>query len=240
VTRRIDRAALAIGIVLLALGPLALTLARAGSYKSTAVVSLNPANPAARYLPGARGLLADPIDVKDLQRAVAQDVGWFDTPRDLPNQVEVTSSGPGHFAVTARGPGTKEAQELAYGAARKLLGAAEVGATFAQTLQLKQVKQTLRQGRLSAARRAELQARRDALATSVTEHLNSYASKPTPATLGSERIGDRVVGALPGTRSFRPNPVYVAIAGISLAMALALWALALGPLRSRSGGSTPG
>jgi hypothetical protein len=53
-------------------------------------------------------------------------------------------------------------------------------------------------------------------------------------------MGDRVLGALPGKRTFRPDPIWVTVAGIALAAALVLWALALGPMRSRSSGSTPG
>jgi hypothetical protein len=59
------------------------------------------------------------------------------------------------------------------------------------------------------------------------------------ATLETERIGDRALGALPGTRSFRPNLVWVTVAGVSLAMALVLWALALSRW-SRDRASTPG
>jgi hypothetical protein len=240
VTRLIDKVALAIGVALLALGPLALTLTRADSYHSTAVVSLNTLNPGARYVPDPRGLLAGPLKVKDVQRHIAKDVGWFDTARDLPKYVQVTQKGAGAFAVTARGPGNHDAQELATATARRLREAAELGATFTQTAELKRLKEALKRDDLTAARRDELLTRRKALGQSVRTGAGVYAPNPPVATLESERIGDRALGALPGDRSFRPNLLWVTVAGVSLAMALALWALALGPLRSRGRSSTPG
>ena len=237
--RTIDKVALAIGALLLALGPLALTLTRADSYHSTAVVSLNALNPGARFVPDPRGLLAGPLKVKDVQRQIAKDVGWFDTPRDLPDYVQVTRQGSTAFAVTARGPGNHEAQELAAAAAPRLRDAAELGATFTQTAQLKLLKEGLKRNDLSAAQRAALLARRKAVGQSVRKHAGVYAPNPPVATLETERIGDRALGALPGTRSFRPNLVWVTVAGVSLAMALVLWALALSRW-SRDRASTPG
>jgi hypothetical protein len=240
VSRPIDKVALAIGAVLLALGPLALTLARADSYHSTAVVSLNALNPGARYVPDPRGLLAGPLKVKDVQRDIAKDVGWFDHPRDLPDYVQVTQKGAGAFAVTARGPGTHEAQELATATAKRLRDAAEQGATFTQTARLKRLNESLKRDDMSAAQRQALLTRRKAVGQSVRTQAGVYAPNPPVATLESERIGDRALGALPGNRSFRPNLVWVTVAGVSLAMALVLWALALGSWRSRDRSSTPG
>jgi hypothetical protein len=221
--RRIDVIALGIGVALLALGPLALTLARADSYHSTAVVSLNPDNPSARYLPNPAKFLTDPLKVRDLQRHVAEDVDWFNVPRDLPDHVKVVSQGGGQFAIVAEGPGAQEAQDLAEATARRLRDAAEASGAFMQGAQLRKLPRG---------------ARRDAIAASVREHQDIFAAAPTTATLPKERLGDRVVGALPGKRAFRPDPVWAALAGVALAMALALWALALGPMRSRSSGST--
>ena len=239
-TRRIDRVALAIGVVLLALGPLALTLARADSYHSTAVVSLNALNPGARYVPDPRGLLAGPVKVKDVQREIAKDVGWFEHPRDLPDYVEVTQKGAGAFAVTAQGPGNHEAQELAVATAQRLRDAAELGATFTQTAELKRLAEALKRSDLSAAQRQVLLTRRKAVAQSVRKHAGVYAPNPPVATLETERIGDRALGALPGDRAFRPNLLWVTVAGVSLALALVLWVLALGALRSRDRSSAAG
>jgi hypothetical protein len=238
--RRIDLIALGIGVALLAFGPLALTLARADDYHSTAIVALNPDNPAARYLSEPQGLLADPIKVKDLQRHIAEDVGWFNTPKKLPAYVHVSERGPGSFAVVASGPGATEAQQLADASAQRLRDAAEVGAVFTESQQLQNARQELKAGDLSDARRAELTKLRGALAASVREHEDLFAAKPAPGTLQGEKIGDRVLGALPGKRTFRPDPLWAGIAGLALAAALALWALALGPWRPRDDSSIPG
>ncbi|HEX3279403.1 MAG TPA: hypothetical protein VHR40_12840 [Thermoleophilaceae bacterium] len=238
--RRIDQIALGVAIALLALGPLALTLARADSYKSTAVLSLNPDNPGARYLPNPSKFLSDPLKVKDLQRAVAKDVDWFNTPRDLPDHVHVVDQGDGKFGVAAEGPGADEAQALATSAARRLRDAAEAGAAFTQPLQLKTIDSALKKKDLPASFRKELRKRRAAIETSVRERQDIYASAPAAATLPTERIGDRVLAALPGKRSFRPNPAWAAFAGIALAGALALWALVLTGRRPEGSGTTTG
>lgn len=238
--RRIDQIALGIGVALLALGPLALTLARADSYKSTAIVALDLDNPSARYLPNPAKFVRDPLEVKDLQRNVAKDVGWFNTPRDLPDHVRVAGQGQGKFAVVAEGPGAKDAQALATASAKRLRDAAEAAAAFTQPLQLQRIDKALEDKTLPAAFRTELRKQRAAIRTSVQKHEDVYATTTTTGTLPSERIGDRLLGALPGKRSFRPNVLWVTVAGLALAAALALWALVLTSRRAEGSGTTPG
>ena len=72
------------------------------------------------------------------------------------------------------------------------------------------------------------------------KHEDVYATTTTTGTLPSERIGDRLLGALPGKRSFRPNVLWVTVAGLALAAALALWALVLTSRRAEGSGTTPG
>ena len=237
--RRIDWIALGVAMALLALGPLALTLSRADSYESTAVVSLNPDNPGARYLPNAGKFLTDPLKVKDLQRNVAKDVGWFNTARDLPDHVKVVGQGQGKFAVVAEGPGAKEAQELATASAARLRDAAEAGAAFTQPLQLQKIDKALEDKTLPAAFRTELHKQRAAIRASVREKQDVYAATTTTGTLPSERLGDRALGALPGKRTFRPNPFWALAAGVALAAALGLWALALTARRPRADALPP-
>jgi hypothetical protein len=222
--RRIDMIALAIGVALLVLGPFLLTLARADSYRSTAVVSLNPGNSGARYLEDPGTFLAQPLDVHDLQRTVAKEVDWFDNPRDLPDHVKVVSQSRTRFGVVAEGPGAQEAQQLAEATAGRLRDAANVAGAFAQKAQLRELPRGPRRAKIAASVRAQ----------------EDVYTQPSAATLPTERIGDRILGALPGKRTFRPDLVWVTIAGIALAAALALWALALGPMRSRSRDSSPG
>jgi hypothetical protein len=236
--RRIDLIALGIAVAMLALGPLLLTLARADSYRSTAIVSLNSSNPGARYLPTPKTFLTDPLKVRDLQRAVAKDVGWFNTPRDLPDHVSVKPLGSGKFAVVAEGPGGTEAQELSTAAAKRLRDAAEAAAAFTQPLQLQKIHKALQDKTLPAAFQKELRTQQAAIRASVAQHQDIYATTTTKGTLPTERVGDRLLSALPGKRTFRPNPFWALAAGLALAGALALWALALSAPRARGGTST--
>jgi hypothetical protein len=238
--RRVDLIALGVGMTLLALGPLALTLARSDSYEATAVVRIATADPATRYLDNPRGLLAGPIDNDGLQRVVARDVIWFNHPKDLPKYVRVSTEDAGTFAITARGPQPKEAVELADAAADRLRAAASSGANFTRLSLLSVTTNKLHDKGLSGAQRAKLEVRRHALAVSDRANHALFPPPITPAVPPSQRIGDRLATALPGDHTFRPDPVWVALAGVALAGALGLWALALGPRRSGSGSSTPG
>jgi hypothetical protein len=237
--RRIDLIALVAAMALLALGPLALTLTRTDRYHSTAFVSLNPDNPAGRYLPNVR-LLSEPLTLKDVQKGIAHDVDWFNTPKDLPDLVKVSKFDARSFAVTARGPGGTQAQSLAAESTARTREAAETAAILIQGAQLTQAKRELRRSGLSPARRARLQARRAAMAASLGDHRSVYTTADVTATLPPEKIGDRVLGALPGERTFRPNPVWAGVAGFALAGALGLWAFALGGVRPRRRASTAG
>jgi hypothetical protein len=237
--KRIDLIALVAAMALLALGPLALTLTRTDRYHSTAVITLNPDNPAGRYLPNV-SLLSQPLTLRDVQKGIARDVDWFNTPKDLPDLVKVSKLGARSFAVTARGPGGTQAQSLAAESTTRTREAAETAAVLIQGAQLSEAKRALRRSGLSPARRARLQARRAALAASLGEHRSVYATTEVTATLPSEKIGDRVVGALPGERTFRPKPVWAGVAGFALAGALGLWALALGGVRPRRRASAAG
>jgi len=227
-------------VALLAFGPLVLTLARADSYHSTTVISLNSDNPSASYLPNPRGLVSGPISVKDVQREIAADVPWLENRRDLPKYVRVTGAGDGKFAVIARGPGPDEARLLADAAAPRLRDAAQVGAAFTQPLQIKQLRTALRRDNLTAGQRAQLRTRLVQTNASFTGKQDLFAKDVPAGTVEGEKIGDRVLGALPGDRSFRPNLIWVTVAGFALAGALALWALALAPARAGRGSSAPG
>jgi hypothetical protein len=239
VSGRLNRWALVVGLGLLAVGPLALTLARASDYRSSATITYNPENSAGPLLPRAEALVAGPLDVRDLQRDVARQVGWFDSPEDLADYVHVEQRGGAdgpEFVVTARGPAPPEARELAEATAANLRNAAEASAKLTQPLQLQRIGRALRLEGVGDAERAELLDRRSEVARSVRENQEIFAPAPGPATLDSERLGDRILGALPGTRPLRPDPVWAAVAGIALAGALALWVLVLSSPR-RPGGT---
>ncbi len=236
---RLDRAALAVGVLLLALGPLVVTLLRAEDYGSTATISLNTANPTVAYFPDLGSLVSGPVGVTDVQRRVARDVDWFDKPRDLPDYVSVSERGTAEqrqFLVLARGPSPEEAAELARVSSRRLLAAAETGATFTQPLQLKRIAAALRRGDQTAEERAQLKQRRREVSASINGGERIFAAQPQAPSLESERAGDRLLGALPGDRPLRPNLLWALGAGIVLAGALLLCVWVLSPAGPRRAG----
>jgi hypothetical protein len=239
VSGRLNVAALVIGVILLAVGPVALTLARAADYRSSATVSLNEENPSTGHLSNPGQFITGPLQVEDLQRDVAKEVGWFDAPEDLEDYVTVAErdeSGRRAYVVTARGPTPAEAGELAEITRAHLIEAAEASARFTQELQLQRIRRALRREDLSTAEREELLSRRGEIAASLRRREGIFTPDPNPATLARERIGDRILGVLPGSRPLRPNPVWAAVAGVALALAMALWVLVLSS-PSRSGGA---
>lgn len=238
---RLNIAALALAVALLAVGPLALTLARAPDYRSSAAITLDESNPSSAYLPGAESLVAKPLQVRDLQRQVAKRVDWFNSPNDLDESVSVRERRDPDgraFVVTARGPSPKEAQELAQVTAVRLRDAAEAAARFTQPLQLQRIRKALSRTGATDAERDELLRRRTEIAKSVRTSQPIFDTTVGVATLSSQRIGDRVLGALPGSRPLRPDPVWAAVAGMALAGALALWVLVLSS--PRPGGAAVG
>src|SRR4029078_11738062 len=91
----IDKVALALGIVLLALGPLVLTLLRADSYHSTSYISLNADNPSGRYIENPSKFLSGPVNVRDVQRSIVEGIPWIENARDLPQYLRGTEAGEG-------------------------------------------------------------------------------------------------------------------------------------------------
>jgi len=226
-------------MLLLALGPLVVTLLRAEDYSSTATISLNKANPSVAYFPDLRSLVAGPVDVTDVQRGVAREVDWFDTPKDLPDYVSVSERGTAErrqFLVVARGPSPEDAAELARVSSRRIVGAAETGAAFTQPLQLKLIVAALRGGDQTAEERAQLQQRRREVSASISGDKRIFATQPLAPSLESERVGDRLLGALPGDRPLRPNLLWALVAGLVLAGVLLLCVSVLSPADSRRPG----
>jgi hypothetical protein len=234
---RLNLAALWIAVVVLAVGPLAITLLRAEDYKSSARISFDAANHSAADLPRtgpgspAQRLIEAPLETPEMQKAIAKKVGWFETPSKLPDYVSVekreTDTRP-VFVVTARGPGPEEARELALATSTALNETADGRAGFVRPLQLKRLTTALRRDQgLSDAERADLRERRAALAASIRVNRRTFALEPTEPTLATEKPADRLIDALPGSRPLRPDPLWAAAAGLALAAALALWVLVL-------------
>jgi hypothetical protein len=234
---RLNLTALWIAVALVAVGPLVLTLLRAEDYQSSATISFDDSNPSAADLPRtgpgspARRLIATPLTAPELQKAMAKQVGWFDTPESLPDYVSVetreTDSRP-VFVVTARGPGPEEAHELALATSRSLNQTADGRARFVRPLQLKLLRTALRDDEgLSDAERASLRERIAQLAAAIRVNKRVFAAEPTEPTLATAKPADRLIDALPGSRPLRPDPLWAAAAGLALAAALALWVLVL-------------
>ena len=185
---RLNIAALALAVALLAVGPLALTLARAPDYRSSAAITLDESNPSSAYLPGAESLVAKPLQVSDLQRQVAKRVDWFNSPNDLDESVSVRERRDPDgraFVVTARGPSPKEAQELAQVTAVRLRDAAEAAARFTQPLQLQRIRKALSRTGAPDAERDELLRRRTEIAKSVRTSQPIFDTTVGVATLSS-------------------------------------------------------
>jgi hypothetical protein len=232
---RADMIGLALGVLLLALGPLVLTLLRSEDYTSTTTISMSD-NPSGDLLPRPLGFVAGPVEVRDLQRAVDRRVGWLDSPRDLPDYVSIEAvDGPGRpqYVLTARGPGADEARALATASAREVIESAENGAHFFLGGELPKIERALRRDDLPAARRLELTQRRDDIQAVLDNQEFVYERTATPATRPDERAADRLLGALPGSRPLRPDPLWAGLAGLALALALLAWVLALSPASRR-------
>jgi hypothetical protein len=237
-------AALAIGIIALAVGPLALTLLRADDYSSTTRISLASWKPStdSGKLHRIDTLLRGPLELGYMQREVARKVGWL-TAGDLPEKVAVQAireRGRPVFLLTARAPTAEQARELAELVGTRLIMSSESALKFIQTAALERTRQALRMGDRSEARRRTLTRRRDALASEVEAEEPVFVPRPSEPTLAKERLGDRVLGALPGDTPPKPNPVWATVAGIALAVALGLWALVLSSASRVSATRSPG
>jgi hypothetical protein len=230
---RATRVGVVMAVLLLTVGPIAVTLLRAESYTSATTISLTAsAERAGVEPPNPRTFLTEALSLRDLQRGVAREVGWFDAPTDLPEHVSVRPrrEPDGYtYRVTARAPRPEEAQELARAVAARLIAAGERGADFAQPLALARARRALASDGLAQGERRTLRRRAQLLARGDVQFFAPVAS---PATLAKERWLDRVVAVAPGD-AIRPNALWVALAGLVLAAAVALAAFSLGPAGRR-------
>jgi hypothetical protein len=227
--------ALACAAAILVLGPLAFTLLRAEDYASSTTVRMK-SSPLAEELPDSLGLefIAGLFDVRGFQRTIARQTDWPTDADDLPEYLSVRAAGDGSFVVTARAPSADQAHELATVGGREISVAAENGVRFFLGGQLAGLDEQLRDDDLEPVSRLELTRERDEIAAVVNGDVTVYEQAPPPATKPKERLADRLLGALPGSRPERPNPLWAALAGAALAVALLAWVFALSPQR-RSG-----
>jgi hypothetical protein len=230
-------AALACACLILVLGPLVLTLLRADEYTSTAELSFSTDNTVGRQLDQPRSFVAGPLKLRDLQRAVARRVDWIERPDDVPEYVsvrEAAGADADSYLLEARGAGPEEAQALATAASEEVLRAAETAAQFLVHGELRGLNRRLRRGEIERSELEAARARRDDFQELADRGMRVFSQSPGPATLPAERAADRLLGALPGDRPIRPNPVWAGLAGLALAVALLVWVLVLLPTDPRS------
>jgi hypothetical protein len=234
--------ALACACAILALGPLVLTLLRAEDYSSSTEISL--ADPElGRHLPGTETFIGEPLELRDLQREVVRQVDWLEQPDELPDYVDVrVSGGPERrsFVIVARGPSPGQAQELARSTAEHVTEAAETAAQFVLARELQTLKDRVRENEVPASELELARVRRRVFQDSVETRARIFSESPSPATLAKERPADRLLGALPGERPLRPNPLWAGLAGVALALALLTWVLLLGSTDRREQRPAPG
>jgi hypothetical protein len=234
-------AALVCACAILALGPLVLTLLRAEDYSSSAEISF--ANPElGRQLPGAESFISEPLELRDLQRGVVRQIDWLE-PDELPDYVDGrVTGGPESrsFEIVARGPSSRQAQELATSTAEHVTEAAETAAQFVLAQELQTLQDRLREEEIPASELELARARLRILQDAVQMRARIFSESPSPATLAKERAADRLLGALPGERPLRPNPLWAGLAGVALALALLTWVLLLGSTDRREQRPAPG
>jgi hypothetical protein len=240
---RLNVAVVSVCAVVLALGPLALTLTRAESYQSSSTISLAAGNTPATLPASPSKLLSDALDVHDLQRAIARTATWLQNPADLPRHVTVTETrqdGRQAFVITGSGPTSDEARQLVQATTAQLATAGNVASILIRNAELQRVQGALRAAGQTAAESRALRERRAALARALRTNQPVFAPNAAAPTGERERLGDRILGALPGTRPARPNPVWAAVAGVALALAFGLWVLVLSAGGRRRESGVPG
>jgi hypothetical protein len=217
-------------VLLLALGPLVLTLLRAKDYRGSVTMSFNPA--AREGVPLVKDseiltVLQGHLKARRLQRQIANEVGSLPSAKQLPDYVTVSQAsqdGSTTFVVKARGPTPEEARQLAAAFATDVAPLAGPAIRLVAFESLFHLRDTLKEGGMTPSERARIRGYKLALQR---QGASIFAPEPTLGPLTDKRIGDRVLSALPGSTPARPSPVWAALAGIGLALAFGIWAVVL-------------
>jgi hypothetical protein len=206
-------ALIAVCALIVAVGPLALTLWRTEYDASSSIAQLVdlPEYTPAQEVGGVKLIMGAIINSPDAQRTVAHEVPWLDSPAEVVTRVELGArwrDGRPEAVITAHASTLDDARQLA-------------GAT----------SRTLRE-------KAELVARSEDAYKSVLAGGGQAFDLPRRVRDDGERPVDAALAAFPGRLPPRPQPVWAAVAGLALAAALILVVLALGPSdRVRRGGA---
>lgn len=195
---------IAVCALIVAVGPLALTLSRTEYEASSSIAQLVdlPEYTQAEEVAGVKLIMGAIINSPDAQETVADEVAWLDSPEEVATRVGLAARwrrGRPEAVITAHASTPDDARALSAATARTLREKAELVARLGDPY-----KSALRgEGR---------------------------AFNP-PRRLGTEREWpvDGALAALPGRLPPRPDPVWAAVAGLALAAALILAVLALRP-----------
>jgi hypothetical protein len=195
---------LAVCALIVALGPPVLTLARKSEYQASTSIAQrvdDPESTRKEKVVGVILIVGANVGSRDALRAVADELPWLDSRRELLDHVEVSGrwrDGP-EVLVTARAPSSKDARTLAGGVSQVLSEKAELPVRIGDEF-------------IRAPRGGD-----------------RAFDPPTPVRGEEERPVDAVLGALPGRFPPRAQPGWAAAAGASLAVALIVAVAALGP-----------
>jgi hypothetical protein len=192
-----------------ALGPVALSLGQKGDYRASSSITQRVVLPDQTHeeqVATAMFIIAANTGSSEVLRAVNHAVPWVDSRRELSDQVTVSGRWAGRPVVvfTTRAPSSDDARALAAIVSR------------------------------TAGRNAELTAQaRNELDSASGGRRTRIFTPPTPVRGEKERPVDSLLEALPGRPPARVQSGWAAVAGLALAMALILAAVALGPWNSQ-------
>jgi hypothetical protein len=212
--------------VLLTLGPLVFTLARASEFTASVQLFPSPVPPfPAEYSPAAyRAFLRDPILQREMRRNVAAEPGDY-------KDAQIRPAAPlGTLAISVSAGDPARAQALANALGLQLIVAEQRRTAARATDAARRLNARLRSGRMPRAAKPRIRRRlRRVQSVLPLSDVAGGVLGPRARRPRLTRVADRIVDALPGDFSPRPNPLLAALAGLVVALTLWLVALALVP-----------
>ncbi len=202
-------------LLIVALGPLVLTLARADDYEasfSIAQAAPLPLSQASQdeQVAGVQLLVGAIIPKRDLARDVLERVDFPDRPKQVYEQTRLRGrwrDGRPEVVVAALAPTSDQARALAEAVSEGL------------------------------SERVEPVARLGPALEPVLRQKGRAYDPPTAVQTDETRLGDTLIGVVPGEPPPRPQPGWAALAGVALAAALLLCVLMAGRGRQPLGGT---
>jgi hypothetical protein len=227
-----------------ALAPLATTLLRTDSYRSSASIAL--AAPDLGFAPvlelrALERFLKLQVESEAFGNRVVRRTDWLTASDDVSEHVSLRGRAEGdrpEVVVDARAGDPQEAQTLADLAAVQLMAVSEPAARALRAGFLRLTRRQLREENLSSESRRTLADRERKLARWIRSGDDVLVAGEVRSALPAQGLVDRVVGVLPGRTPPTPAPGWAALAGLALASALGLCVLSLGGVGRRTGAGT--